>query len=165
MKTFALIGGTGAKKPDFLEGAIIEKVETPWGDPSSEIIRGEYEGIEIIYLPRHGRTIKKPPHMINYRANIWSLEQYHPEAIVALCSVGGIVEDDVPGTIAVPDQIIDYTWGRETSYNTGETDTINFIDFTNPFDENLREALLDAAQELDISVIEGGTYACTQGPR
>ncbi|MCD8339732.1 MAG: S-methyl-5'-thioinosine phosphorylase [Burkholderiales bacterium] len=165
MKTFAVIGGSGATKPDFLEGSVIEKVETPWGDPSSEIIRGRYEGMEIVYLPRHGRTIKKPPHMINYRANIWALAQYNPEAIVALCSVGGIVEDDVPGTIAIPDQILDFTWGRETSYNTGETEEINFIDFTNPFDDDLRDSLLDAAEELDIEVIDGGTYACMQGPR
>ena len=69
------------------------------------------------------------------------------------------------GAIAVPDQIIDYTWGRETSYNTGKEKFINFIDFTYPFDMDLREAIVDASEELDLPIIDGGTYACTQGPR
>ncbi len=165
MKTFAIIGGSGPSTADFLEGALIEDVETPWGNPSCEIIRGRYRDMEIVFLSRHGRAVRKPPHMINYRANMWAIAQFKPEAVVALCSVGGLLLEDRPGTIAVPDQVIDYTWGRETSYNTGETSEINFIDFTNPFDGRVREKLLDAADELLIPIVDGGTYAAMQGPR
>ncbi len=80
------------------------------------------------------------PHLINYRANMWAIAQLAPKAVVALCSVGGIVEEDKPGSIAVPDQIIDYTWGEKTSYNKGDSETsLLFIDFTEPFSEHLRE--------------------------
>ncbi len=165
MKTFAIIGGSGLAKTDFLEGSILEKVSTPWGDPSCEIARGKYEGMQIVFLPRHGRTNKIPPHMINYRANVWAVAQYDPVAIVAICSVGGTVRDDVPGTLAVPDQLIDYTHGRENSYNTGETPEINFAEFTNPFDEDVRQKLMDAAGDLGLQIVDGGTYGVTQGPR
>ncbi|WP_289640004.1 MTAP family purine nucleoside phosphorylase, partial [Turicimonas muris] len=142
-----------------------QAIPTPWGEPSAPFEFTEVEDKEIIVLPRHGRVCRKPPHLINYRANMWAIAQLAPKAVVALCSVGGIVEEDKPGSIAVPDQIIDYTWGRETSYNKGDSETITFIDFTEPFSEQLREKLLDAADDLLIPVIDGGTYAVRQGPR
>ena len=165
MANFALIGGSGLDQLSLLEGKVIEKIDTPYGKEPVEICRGVIDGLNIVFLSRHGTTEKKPPHMINYRANIWALSQFEPKAVIALASVGAVLPEDDIGAIAVPDQIIDYTWGRETSYNTGKEKFINFIDFTYPFDMDLREAIVDASEELDLPIIDGGTYACTQGPR
>ena len=165
MANFALIGGSGLDQLSLLEGKVIEKIDTPYGKEPLEICRGVIDGLNIVFLSRHGTTEKKPPHMINYRANIWALAQFEPKAVIALASVGAVLPEDDIGAIAVPDQIIDYTWGRETSYNTGKEKFINFIDFTYPFDMDLREAIVDASEELDLPIIDGGTYACTQGPR
>ena len=119
MANFALIGGSGLDQLSLLEGKVIEKIDTPYGKEPVEICRGVIDGLNIVFLSRHGTTEKKPPHMINYRANIWALAQFEPKAVIALASVGAVLPEDDIGAIAVPDQIIDYTWGRETSYNTG----------------------------------------------
>lgn len=162
---FVIIEGSGSLLLEDFKFSRVEKIETPWGSPSAAFEIVEAYDSEIAVLPRHGREIKKPPHMINFRANMWAIAQLAPTAVVAFCSVGGILEDDKRGTIAIPDQIIDYTWGRESSYNKGDSETINFIDFTQPFSEDIRERLLKASDELLIPVIDGGTYAVTQGPR
>lgn len=165
MPNFALIGGSGLDHLPLLEGKVIEKIDTPYGKEPVEVSRGFIDGLNVVFLSRHGTTEKKPPHMINYRANIWALSQFKPEAVIALASVGAVLPEDDIGAIAIPDQILDYTWGRETSYNTGKESFINFIDFTYPFDETLREAIVAASEEMHLPIIDGGTYACTQGPR
>ena len=165
MERFVIIEGSVKLSQEELKITRTQAIPTPWGEPSAPFEFTEVEDKEIIVLPRHGRVCRKPPHLINYRANMWAIAQLAPKAVVALCSVGGIVEEDKPGSIAVPDQIIDYTWGRETSYNKGDSETITFIDFTEPFSDQLREKLLDAADDLLIPVIDGGTYAVRQGPR
>ena len=141
-----------------------QAIPTPWGEPSAPFEFTEVEDKEIIVLPRHGRVCRKPPASNQLPCKYGAIAQLAPKAVVALCSVGGIVEEDKPGSIAVPDQIIDHTWGRETSYNKGDSETITFIDFTEPFSEHLREKLLDAADDLLTPVIDGGTYAVRQGP-
>lgn len=165
MSSFALIGGSGLDQLSVLEGKVIEKIDTPYGKEPVEISRGTIDGLNIVFLSRHGTLEKKPPHMINYRANIWALAQFKPKAVIALASVGAVLPEDDIGAIAIPDQILDYTWGRETSYNTGKERSINFIDFTYPFDMDLREKIVEASEELDLPIIDGGTYAATQGPR
>ncbi len=162
---FVIIGGSGELSSEDLHITRTETCKTPWGEPSAPFEISVCGGKEIFFLPRHGRGCRKPPHMINYRANMWAISQLAPRAVVALCSVGGILEEDKPGSIAIPDQLIDYTWGRESSYNKGDSEIINFVDFTQPFSESVREKLLDAADDLLIPVIDGGTYAVRQGPR
>lgn len=164
-KYVALIGGSLLDHLPGLEGTVIEKIDTPYGDEPVEISRGAIGDLNIVFLSRHGTKEKKPPHMINYRANIWALSTFEPIAVIALASVGAVLTEDEVGTIAIPDQIIDYTWGRESSYNTGKEASIRFIDFTYPFNEALREKIVEAADSLDMPIIDGGTYAVTQGPR
>ena len=106
MANFALIGGSGLDQLSLLEGKVIEKIDTPYGKEPVEICRGVIDGLNIVFLSRHGTTEKKPPHMINYRANIWALAQFEPKAVIALASVGAVLPEDDIGAIAVPDQIM-----------------------------------------------------------
>lgn len=165
MKTFALIGGSGLDKLQLFDDSEQVLVQTPYDKNPVEVTKGTVQGLEVIFLSRHGVKIKRPPHMINFRANIWALSTFEPDSVVALASVGCIDPEHKPGMIAIPDQILDYTSGRETSYNTGLEETINFIDFTYPFDMDLKEVIVEAGDELDMDFIDGGVYACTQGPR
>lgn len=165
MKTFVLIGGSGLDKFGLFEDSEQIQVKTPYDGKPVEVTRGTVEGLDVVFLSRHGVKVKRPPHMINFRANVWALSMFEPDAIIALASVGCIDPEHQPGLIAIPDQILDYTSGRETSYNTGLEETINFIDFTYPFDMDLKEAIVKAADDLDMDFVDGGVYACTQGPR
>lgn len=165
MTALAIIGGTGLSE---LDGLIIKqkkRVETPFGQPSSDILLGELAEQSVLFLPRHGQTHTIPPHKINYRANIWALQSLGAESIVAVAAVGGIRKDMAPGVIAVPDQIIDYTYGREHSFFSENFCSENHIDFTYPYDQVLRQQLLAAGEQRNISMIDGGTYGATQGPR
>ena len=164
MSKFVIIGGSGLDNLQ-LEEAQGSVVDTPYGKTSARLVEGTIDGLDVAFLSRHGNEIKRPPHMINYRANIWAIAQLKPAAVVALASVGGIVAEDTPGTVAIPDQILDYTYGREQSYNQGDKPTVNYIDFTFPFNMDLRDELLEAALDAHIDVVDGGTYAATQGPR
>jgi len=165
MAKLAVIGGSGLVQ---LEGMNIirrERVETPYGVPSSPLVYGELEGVELIFLPRHGDGHSIPPHRVNYRANIHALHEAGVENIIAIAAVGGIREDMAPGVIAIPDQIIDYTWGRKHTFFEGDQHSVTHIDFTRPYSERLRKVLFAAAIKTDIDLIDGGTYGATQGPR
>jgi 5'-methylthioadenosine phosphorylase len=102
---------------------------------------------------------------VNYRANLWALQAQGVTNVIAVCTVGGIAAHLTAGTIAVPDQIIDYTWGRPSTYFEGSEQPVTHIDFTHPYTEELRRAAVEAAREVGIAVSDGGTYAATQGPR
>ena len=106
-----------------------------------------------------------PPHRINYRANISALHQVGVEKIIAVAAVGSIREDLPPGCLAVADQIIDYTYGREQSFYSDDFSSDKHLDFSYPYDEPLRQALLQAGKRLNIAIVDGGTYGATQGPR
>ena len=160
-----LIGGSGLSQ---LEGLVLEQQmqrETPFGEPSAPLIIGRYADKTVAFLPRHGEHHTIPPHLINYRANIWALHQLGVEQILAVASVGGITDTYMPGTIALPDQLIDYSWGRESSFTSEDFSADKHIDFTYPFDETLRQQIQLAANSEEMTVIDGGTYAVTQGPR
>jgi 5'-methylthioinosine phosphorylase len=161
----AIIGGSGLTQLANLEVARREVVRTPYGDPSGAITLGTIRGAPVAFLARHGYGHTIPPHKVNYRANIWALAQLELKYVVAVASVGGIRPDLVPGTLAIPDQIIDYTHGREFTYFTGSDRSVVHIDFTQPYCEPLRQRLLQAAANAAEPVLEGGTYATTQGPR
>lgn len=165
MSKLAIIGGTGLTQ---LEGLTIVKrdtLTTPYGHPSAEFLTGDLHGREVIFLARHGNPHAIPPHKINYRANIYGLKQLGVERIIAVAAVGGITPEMGPAHIAIPDQIIDYTYGRYHTFFEDENDPVTHIDFTYPYSQKLRTGLITAAAESNIRVSPLGTYGCTQGPR
>ena len=161
----AIIGGSGLTQLANLEVVRREVMRTPYGDPSGAITFGTIRGEPVAFLARHGYGHTIPPHKVNYRANIWALAQHAVKYIVAVASVGGIRADLGPGTLAVPDQLIDYTYGREFTYFHGADRSVVHIDFTQPYCEPLRQRLLPAAEQAGEPIVAGGTYAVTQGPR
>mgnify|MGYP000350118460 CR=1 FL=1 len=163
--TLAIIGGTGLSALEGLE--LVEKkvIETPFGEPSSALSVGKLHGESVLFLPRHGENHTLPPHKVNYRANIWALHSVGASKIIAVAAVGGIRNDMPPGVLAVPEQIIDYTYGREQSFFSYDFSADKHIDFTYPYDADLRESILQAGKAKQIKLIDGGCYGATQGPR
>jgi len=166
MTSLAIIGGTGLTQIEGLTVTRREMVKTPYGAPSCPIIFGEMDGQEVAFLPRHGSTHRIPPHRVNYCANIWALNYVGIKQIIAVGAVGGIDPACTVGTIVVPDQIIDYTYGRQSTYFDGGDDPVEHIDFSYPYDDALRRALITGASTAEgLVVIDTGTYGVTQGPR
>lgn len=162
----AIIGGTGLLDLADLEGLKRVVARTPYGDPSGPLTMGTLAGVEVVFLARHGYGHTLPPHEINYRANLWALREKGVTHAVGVCSVGGIGEKFVPGIIALPDQIIDYTFGRKsTFFETTFDSPVVHVDFTWPFSSDLREKLLEAARAAGETLASSGTYGATQGPR
>lgn len=179
MKKIGIIGGSGFCCFDELTVENRVPCTTPWGEPSSPLIIGTLaahsivgsfenttdEQVELVFLPRHGEEHQLPPHKVNYRANISALKERGVSAIYAVNVVGGINMEMCPGDLVIPDQIIDYTWGREHTYSHGVGSTLQHIDFTHPYDQTLRNNLLQQAIKLGLHVHAGGVYGATQGPR
>jgi len=161
----AIIGGTGLTKLDALKINDREIVHTPFGEPSGPLTHGHLFGREIMFLPRHGYGHTIPPHKINFRANLWALQEAGAKYVLAVAAVGGIRNDSGPGQLVVPDQIIDYTYSRVTTFFEEGLQHVTHIDFTEPYSETLREKIITAATAANISVVDGATYAATQGPR
>ncbi len=161
----AIIGGSGLTQLANLDvtGRLI--VRTPYGDPSGALTLGRIRGESVVFLARHGYGHTIPPHRVNYRANMWALNEQQVEYVVAVSSVGGIRPDLGPGTLVVPDQIIDYTYGRDFTYFDGTDRSVVHVDFTQPYCEALRERLFKAADKAREPLLQGGTYGATQGPR
>lgn len=165
MQDIAIIGGTGLASFPGLEIIRKEMVRTPYGTPSGPITYGQYCGKSIIFLPRHGSRHTIPPHMVNYRANIWALHEQQVNRVVAVAAVGGIHKDIYPTRIVIPDQIIDYTWGRLHTFFERDLPHVKHIDFSQPYDKTLRNQLIEAARLAQVEVYEGGVYGAMQGPR
>ncbi len=166
MASIAIIGGSGLTNLKNLKIIRREVVRTPYGEPSAPMVFGEIEGIEVAFLPRHGPRHSIPPHEINYRANIWALKNAGITRVIAIAAVGGISEKyRTPRSIAIPDQIIDYTYGREHTFFTGADKQVTHVDFTHPYCDELRLTLIEAAARIDLPIINKGTYGATQGPR
>ncbi len=165
MSNIAIIGGSGLSELPGLE--IINKIEldTPWGKPSAPITVTKVNGVEVLFLPRHGNPHTIPPHKVNYRANIWALHKNNISEIIAVNAVGGITREMSPCSIVIPDQLIDYTHSRADSYHEENLTEVKHIDFTNPYSESLRKKLINASNENKLDVVSKGTYAVTQGPR
>lgn len=161
----AIIGGSGLTKLSNMEVLRREVARTPYGEPSGALTFGTMCERPVVFLARHGYGHTIPPHLVNYRANIWALQQAGVEAIVSVASVGGIREELGPGTLIVPHQIIDYTWGREITYFEGGEGLVRHVDFTHPYDEVLRQRLLRAGALAGETMVDGGVYAAAQGPR
>lgn len=162
----AIIGGSGL----YSLGENFELEEqtrraTPWGDTSADILLGRWHGIPLAFLPRHGPGHRVPPHQVNYRANIWALKQLGVAQIIAVNAVGGITADSPPLTLVVPDQIIDYSSGREHTYSDGADGQVSHVDFSWPYSATLRGILLEAGMQLGQSLLASATYGSTNGPR
>lgn len=163
---YAVIGGTHTTRLPVLEHERLEQVRTPYGEPSGAITIGSIAGNAFAFLPRHGNPHMLPPHKINFRANIWALRSLGLTGIIAIGTSGGLAEAFGPGTIVCPDQIIDYTWGREHTFSDGlSTEPVVHVDLTHPFSAQLRDRLQAAAGSAGVAVFDGGCYACFNGPR
>ncbi len=160
-----IIGGTGLSQLENLKVNRRQLMRTPYGEPSGPLTFGEIGGHEVIFLPRHGNGHTIPPHAVNYRANLWALQAENVKSIVAVASVGGIIDDLEPGKIVLPDQIIDYTHGRKNSFFDGTDQLVRHIDFTQPYCQKLRMLCKRAASHANQVLIDGGVYAAVQGPR
>ena len=166
MATLAIIGGSGLARMEGLNITRREMVKTPFGAPSCPLIFGEYAGVDVVFLARHGNTHRFPPHKINYCANIWALHSVGIERIIAIGAVGGIADDCTVGKLVIPDQIIDYTVGRQNTFFDGGSDPVKHIDFSYPYDDTLRKALIEGAEKTDgVALRRDGTLGVTQGPR
>jgi 5'-methylthioadenosine phosphorylase len=156
----AVIGGSGlyALLPDAQE----LQVETPFGAPSDVLTLANVGSRPVVFLPRHGRDHRYPPHRIPYRANLWALQELGVRQILAPCAVGGLRATLGPGAYVLPDQLIDRTSGRvQTFYDTGAV----HVNFADPYCPTGRATVLDAAQRLDLELTDGGTMVVIEGPR
>jgi 5'-methylthioinosine phosphorylase len=161
----AVIGGSGVVGSAVFDMTRRTIARTPYGEPSGPLSFGLVSGRDAVFIARHGPGHIHPPHQVNYRANIWALKEAGATAVLSIAAVGGISDDSAPGVIVIPEQMIDYTYGREHTYFDGGDRQVRHIDFTLPYDAKLRDAIIDAAKRANEAVVNGGTYGATQGPR
>ena len=161
----AIIGGTGLTQLPDLEITRRQVMRTPYGEPSGALTFGKIHNHEVVFLARHGYGHTIAPHEVNYRANLWALHSAGVGSVIAVNSVGGIHPDLTPGAVAIPEQIIDYTHGRKSTYFEGSDKPVTHVDFTHPYSEDLRARLIQAAQNSAVPIVPGGVYAAVQGPR
>jgi len=158
-----IIGGSGIYDPGIVEDPVEVRVYTPYGEPSDFITVGSIGGVRVAFLPRHGRGHRIPPHMINYRANIWALKALGASYVVSVSAVGSLRMDYKPGDFVVPDQFIDMTKKRDYTFFDGPITA--HVSMADPFCEDLRERLASTARSLGYPVHDKGTYICIEGPR
>ncbi len=159
----AIIVGSGCQ--DLFESGAGRDVDTAYGAPSSPIQSLTFGRASVAAIARHGLEHSIPPHRINYRANLAALASIGITHVIGLNTVGGVTTVCEPGQIGIPDQIIDYTWGREHTFFTGDDAGVEHIEFTEPFSTGLRRELNAAASAAGVDCHDGGVYAATQGPR
>ncbi len=165
MTELAIIGGSGFTDIPNLQVLRKEVVHTPFGEPSAPLTHGAFGDKQVVFLPRHGSGHTIPPHQINYRANIWALHHIGVKRVIGVAAVGGIRQDMPPLSLVLPDQIIDYTYGRSHTFFEKDLGEVTHIDFSYPYCEALRVQLMHAADDLGEALIGQGTYGATQGPR
>ncbi|MCP4411156.1 MAG: S-methyl-5'-thioinosine phosphorylase [Gammaproteobacteria bacterium] len=162
----AIIGGSGLYHFQNLNIMGKESISTIYGEPSADIIVGQLENQTVLFLPRHGIKHQIAPHKVNYRANIQALNNLGAEAIISINGVGGISPLLQPGDIVIPDQVIDYTYGRENTFYNDFSKGIQHVEFTYPFDEALRQNVIQSlSKQPDLRAVTSGVYGCVQGPR
>ena len=162
--SIGIIGGSGFAELAIFETRAVEYMETRYGSPSSALTFGTIQGHNVVFVARHGPDHTVLPHEINYRANIWALKQAGVNIVVAIATVGGIGEECRPGRILIPDQILDYTHSRLHTFSPLDGKVFH-IDFTEPYCDALRRAMITSANQADVDVVTSATYAATQGPR
>jgi len=163
MRRLGLIGGTGLDH--FGLAARSHDINGSFGHPSASVAEYHIGKLLVFFLPRHGEQHQLPPHAVNYRANIDAFRQLEVEGIIAVNAVGGVSAAYPPGSLSLPDQLIDYTWGREQTFSMAAGDGLQHIEFARPFDGRLRRGLLEAASTVNVDAIDGGCIAVSQGPR
>ena len=163
MPRLGLIGGTGLD--DFGKAVTSHDLKTVFGRPSAKFAEYQIGDLQLYFLPRHGAQHEIPPHAVNYQANIDAFKQLEVEGIIAVNAVGGISSATPPGALCVPDQLIDYSWGRAHTFSMAAGDDLLHVEFAQPFEGRVRSGLLRAASAANIPVTNGGCVAVTQGPR
>ena len=162
MPRIGIIGGSGVYNPDKFE--LIDTVfpDTPYGKPSDEILIGKINGVEVAFLPRHGKNHQYPPTTVPYKANVYALKQLGVEMIVSPCAVGSLKEEYAPGDMVIVDQFIDFTKKRDYTFFNDKTVHISTAD---PFCPEMNKIFDKAAKSLGFGYHMGGTYLCVEGPR
>ena len=156
-----IFGGSGFYA--LLEGAREQKVDTPYGEPSDTLTIGEIAGRSVVFLPRHGRTHRLPPHRINYRANVWAMKSLGVHWVFGPCAAGSLQSHIRPGEFVVCDQFVDRTWGRADTFYDGPI--VTHVSGADPYCPTLRPIVVQTARDLGIPVHDGGTVVVIQGPR
>jgi 5'-methylthioadenosine phosphorylase len=156
-----VIGGTGFY--EFLENAREVAVATPYGDTSAPLTVGSIDGVEVAFLPRHGRDHQFPPHLVPYRANLWALREIGVDRVISPTAAGSLVEEYEPGHLVVSDQLVDRTWGRPSTFFEGPR-TVH-VSFADPYCSELRPLAIESVRAAGATVHERGTMVVIQGPR
>lgn len=161
----AVIGGTGIYKLAQLADVEAREVDTRFGKPSGPVRIGTLGKARVAFLARHGEGHSVPPHKVNYRANLQALKDLGVQRVLALNTVGGITDDFGPRVLACPDQLIDYTWGRVGTICEEEGSEVLHVDFGDPYTPSLRRKIVETASVIGVTLVDGGCYGATQGPR
>ncbi len=163
MTTLGVIGGSGLYQMPSIQNGAWVTVETPFGSPSDEYFVGELDGVRVVFLPRHGRGHRILPSELNFRANIYGMKKLGVEHLIAVSAVGSLKKEIVPGDIVIPDQFIDRTRGRiSTFFGRG---VVAHVAFADPMCQILTRLLADVGQEIPATIHLGGTYICMEGPQ
>jgi 5'-methylthioadenosine phosphorylase len=157
-----VIGGSGFYH--FLTDSEPVSVSTPFGDPTDDVVIGTVQGRRVAFLARHGQGHRFPPHRVNYRANLWALRSVGVRQVLAPCAAGSLRPQNGPGTIVVPDQVVDRTWGREHTVYDGVGHVVH-VGFSDPYCPRGRPVVIDAARAAGLSVVDAGTLVVVNGPR
>ena len=163
MYRLGLIGGTGLD--NWGTAARSQSIDSVYGSPSATPAEFRMGDLRLFFLPRHGKQHEIPPHAVNYRANIDIFRKLEVEGIVAVNAVGAISSHNFPGTLTIPDQLIDYTWGRAHTFSMTTSDKLLHAEFAAPFNGRVRTGLIKAATDASVDVIDGGCIGVSQGPR
>lgn len=159
----AIIGGTGVYNPEMLDQVSSITIDTPYGAVTCQT--GLHAGKSVAFIPRHGKHHSIPPHLINYRANIWALKKLGVRQILATTAVGSLNRAMKPGDFVLPDQFLDFTKLRVSSFYEGGERGVVHVDMTSPYCNELRHIVSSSAKVLNLSAHNGGCYVCTEGPR
>ena len=163
MGVIGIIGGTGVYDPNIFEHIEENTLTTPYG--KIEYTKGTYNGKEVVFVARHGKGHSIPPHKINYRANIWGLKKLGVTFIISTTAVGSLNQNFKPGDFVLTDQFLDFTKLRVNTFFEGGDTPVVHVDVTEPYDPYLRAVIETAGKKAGVTVHNGGTYVCTDGPR
>ena len=162
-KLLGVIGGSGLYQMDDLKILETQPVSTPFGDPSAEIVIGELNGVQMAFLPRHGLGHTIPPSEINFRANIFAMKKIGVDRIVSISAVGSMKEDIAPGHFVVPDQFVDHTYQRISTFFT--SGIVGHVSLADPICPQMAATLVKSARSTGTQTHQGGTYICIEGPQ
>ena len=158
-----IFGGTGIYDSGLLKESKEITIDTPYGKTSDSITIGEFNGRKVAFMPRHGKKHTIPPHLINYKANIWAFKELGVKRIIAPSAVGSLKEEFEPGNFALPTQFIDFTKSRKGTFS--EDGRVIHISVADPFCPELQNIILDVANEQQVKIHNDATYVCIEGPR